>query len=135
MATIEGRGREILEAPNFAHVATKRADGTIHGVVVWQHVADGRIELNSAEGRAWPSNVERDPQVTITVADAQNPYEYVEIRGRVVETTHEGADEHIDSLAKKYMGLDRYPLHREGEQRVIFKIEPEHVHHFGAPED
>ena len=65
--------------------------------------------LNTAEGRAWPRNLERDPRVTLTVQNMENPYEYVAIRGTVAERTHEGADAHIDSLAKKYMGLDEYP--------------------------
>ena len=130
--TIEGRGREILEAANFAHVATRRSDGTVHGVVVWQDVEDDRVTLNTAEGRAWRKNVQRDPQVTITVADAQNPYEYVEIRGRVVEDTHEGADEHIDALSKKYVGKDSYPFRQPGEQRVKLAIEPERVRFQGS---
>ena len=132
MATIEGRGREILEAANFAHVATKGGDGSVHGVVVWQDVEGGTITLNTAEGRAWRKNVQRDPNVTITVADAQNPYEYVEIRGKVVEDTHDGADEHIDALAKKYLGKDEYPFRRPGEQRVKLADEPERVRFQGG---
>ena len=129
MATIEGRVRELLEAPNFSHLATIREDGTVHGVVVWQHLEDGRIALNSSEGRAWPANVRRNPQVTITVHDQENPYEYVEIRGRVVEDTNDGAKEHIDSLAKKYIGKDEYPWLQPGEQRIKFLVEPERVRH------
>jgi PPOX class probable F420-dependent enzyme len=127
MAAIEGRARELLEQPNFTHLATVREDGTIHGVVVWQHLEDGRVALNSAEGRAWPANVRRDPRVTITVHNNENPYEYVEIRGRVVEDTHDGAKEHIDSLAKKYMDKDEYPFLQPGEQRIKFLVEPERV--------
>ena len=132
MASIEGRVKEILEAPNFSHLATVRGDGTINGVVVWQHVEDGRIALNSSEGRAWPANVRRDPRVTITVHDEQNPYEYVEVRGRVVEDTNDGAKEHIDSLAKKYMDKDEYPFLQPGEQRIKFLVEPERIRHQGA---
>ena len=127
-ATIEGRSEELLKAPNFCNVSTFRRDGTIHGVPVWVDVQDGRPTLNSAEGRAWPRNLERDPRVTLTVPNWENPYEYVEIRGHVAERTHEGADEHIDALAKKYLGQDKYPLRQPGERRVIIRIEPEYVY-------
>jgi PPOX class probable F420-dependent enzyme len=129
MATIEGRAKELLEQPNFTHLSTQREDGSIHGVVVWQHVEDGKVALNSSEGRAWPANVRRDPRVTITVHNNENPYEYVEIRGRVVEDTHDGAKEHIDALAKKYMDKDEYPFLQPGEQRIKFLVEPERVRH------
>jgi PPOX class probable F420-dependent enzyme len=95
-------------------------------------VQDGKPVLNTAEGRAWPRNLERDPRVTLTVQNAENPYEYVTIRGRVTERTTDGADEHIDALAKKYMGVDSYPLRKPGEQRVILRIEPEYIHVYGS---
>ena len=126
---IEGRVRELLEAPNFCHVATLRRDGSPHVNPVWVDVEDGLVVLNSAEGRAWPGNVRRDPRVTLNVMNLENPYEYVEIRGRVVDDTHEGADEHIDRMAMKYLGEERYPFRAEGEQRVIFRVEPERVYH------
>jgi PPOX class probable F420-dependent enzyme len=124
---IDGRAQELIDAPNFAHLATVRKDGSAHGTVVWAHSEDGRLTLNSAEGRAWPANVRRDPRVTVTVANAENPYEYVEVRGRVVEDTHDGADEHIDALSKKYLGKDEYPFRQPGEQRIRFVVEPERV--------
>jgi PPOX class probable F420-dependent enzyme len=126
--TIDGPAEQLLKAKNFCNVATFRADGTIHGTPVWVDVQDGLPTLNSAEGRAWPRNLERDPRLTLTVQNMQNPYEYVEIRGRVVERTHDGADEHIDALAKKYLDLDSYPQRRPGEQRVIIRVEPDHVY-------
>lgn len=129
---IEGRAEALLKAKNFCHVATLRADGSVHGVPVWVDVQEGRPVLNSAEGRAWVRNVERDPRVTLTVVNAENPYEYVEVRGRVAERTHEGADAHIDAMAKKYMGVDEYPMRQPGEQRVIIRVEPEHVHLSGS---
>jgi|SRR5271165_1263841 len=122
---VEGRGEELLRAKNFCTVSTLRADGSVHSVPVWVDVQDGLPVLNTAEGRAWPTNLERDPRVTLTVPSAENPYEYLEIRGRVGERTHEGADAHIDALAKKYMGVDEYPLRQPGEQRVIIRVEPE----------
>ena len=125
---IEGRGEELLKGKNFCHVATLRADGTVHGAPVWVDVQDGVPVVNTAEGRAWPKNLERDPHATLTVQNMENPYEYVEIRGQVAERTHEGADEHIDALAKKYLDQDTYPFRQPGEQRVIIRFEPEHVY-------
>jgi PPOX class probable F420-dependent enzyme len=130
-ATIEGRGEELLKGKNFCHVATLRADGSVHGVPVWVDVQDGRPVLNTAEGRAWPRNLERDPRVTLTVQNMENPYEYLEVRGHVAERTHEGAGEHIDALAKKYIGVERYPR-KPGEQRLIIRVEPEHVKVWGG---
>jgi len=124
---IEGTAEELLKAKNFCHVSTLRADGSVQCVPVWVDVQDGAAVLNTAEGRAWPTNLERDPRITLTVQNLENPYQYVEIRGRVGERTHDGADEHIDSLAKKYMGVDEYPLRKPGEQRVILRVEAEHA--------
>lgn len=129
---IEGRAEELLKGRNFVVVSTIRPDGTIHAAPAWVDVQDGRPVVNSAEGRAWPTNLKRDPRVTLTVQNLENPYEYVAIRGRVAEQTTEGADEHIDALAKKYLGQDTYPYRQPGEQRVILRIEPEHVHVYGG---
>jgi PPOX class probable F420-dependent enzyme len=126
--TIDGPAEQLLKAKNFCNVSTLRRDGSVQSAPAWIDVQDGLPTLNSAEGRAWPRNLERDPRVTLTVQNMQNPYEYVEIRGRVVERTHEGADEHIDALAKKYLDLDSYPQRQPGEQRVIIRVAPEHVY-------
>lgn len=128
---IDGRTRELLEQPNFYYVATLRRDGTPHVVPVWGDVDGDTIRVNSAKGRAWPTHLERDPRVTITVANSENPYEYVTIRGRVTDQTAEGADAHIDALAKKYMGVDVYPGHTPEDTRIILRIEPDEVLHRG----
>jgi len=122
---IEGRAEELLKAKNFCNVATLRKDGSVHTAVAWVDVQDGMPVVNTAEGRAWPRNLERDPRVTLTVPNMDNPYEYVEVRGQVAERTHEGADEHIDQLAKKYLGKDEYPYRQPGEQRVIIRVQPD----------
>ncbi len=129
---IEGRAEELLKGKNFVMVSTLRPDGSVHAVPTWVDVQDGKPTLNTAEGRAWPRNLERDPRVTLTVQNAENPYEYLTIRGRVADRTTEGADAHIDALAKKYMGVDSYPLRQPGEQRLIVRIDPEHVHVYGG---
>lgn len=126
--TIEGRAEELLKAPNFCNVSTLRPDGSIHAVPVWVDVQDGKPLLNSAEGRAWPRNLERDHHVTLTVQNIENPYEYVMIRGLVSSLTHDGADEHIDQLAMKYLGQETYPYRQPGEVRVIIRVDPDYVH-------
>jgi PPOX class probable F420-dependent enzyme len=119
-----------MSGKNPAIISTLRNDGSIHSAVVWTGVEDGKPTLNSALGRAWPKNVERDPRVTLTVYDQSNPYEYVEVRGRVVDAdTSEEADRHIDRLAKQYLDADSYPFRTDAEQRVKFTVEPERVRH------
>jgi PPOX class probable F420-dependent enzyme len=129
---IEGRAEELLKAKNFCNVSTLRKDGSVHCAPVWVDVQDGLAVLNTAEGRVWPRNLERDPRATLTVQNMENPYEYVEIRGQVTERTHDGADAHIDALAKKYMGADEYPLRQPGEQRVIIKIAADRARVIGS---
>jgi PPOX class probable F420-dependent enzyme len=129
---IEGRAEELLRGRNFAHIGTLRANGSVQVSPTWVDVQDGRVVVNTAEGRAWPRNLERDPRITLEVQNFENPYEYVEIRGRVAERTHEGADEHIDLLAKKYLDVDKYPVREPGEQRVIIRVEPDYVKVFGG---
>ncbi len=131
-ATIEGRSAELLQAKNFCNVSTINPDGSVLSVPVWVDVQDGRPVVNTAEGRAWPRNLERDPRVTLTVQNLENPYEYVSIRGRVGERTHDGADAHIDALAKKYLDRDSYPFRQAGEERVIIRVEPDQVHVWGS---
>jgi PPOX class probable F420-dependent enzyme len=83
------------------------------------------IRVNSAKGRVKDRNMRRNPHVALSIVDPDNAYRYLELRGRVVEITEAGADDHIDRLAKKYLGQDRYPYRRQGEVRVTYKIVPE----------
>ncbi|MGZ6971717.1 MAG: pyridoxamine 5'-phosphate oxidase family protein, partial [Thermoanaerobaculia bacterium] len=93
----------------------------------WIDYADGHVLVNTAEGRQKLKNIRHDPRIALDVVDRENVYEVVALVGRVVEVTAEGADAHIDKLAKKYLGRDRYPYRQPGEQRVIIRIEPERV--------
>jgi PPOX class probable F420-dependent enzyme len=129
MATLnDSEVRKLLSEPNHAVVSTFNADGSILSTVVWISAEDGTVAVNSAKGRLWPTNLERDPRITALVYEAGNPYNYVEIRGRASATT-DGADEHINALTKKYINQDEYPFRQPGEQRIKFVIEPDHIRH------
>ena len=126
---LEGRQLDILTTgKNYAHVSIPRRDGTVQSVIVWAHADDnGNVTLNSAEGRAWPANLRKAGTATVTLMADGNPYEYVSVVGKLTEDTHDGADEHIDFLAKKYIDQDEYPFRQEGEQRIKFALAPEKV--------
>jgi len=119
--------KKLFQEPNYAHVATLMADGSPQVTPVWVDIEGDRILVNTSEGRVKPRNVRRDPRVAISIVKQDNPYSSAYVRGRVAEMRHEGAKEHIDELAKKYLGQDTYPYLQPGEQRVIMVIEPEHV--------
>jgi len=125
--TLTDAQKSVIEGKNFAHVATYFPNGTVQVNPVWVNVEGDRVLINSAEGRAKVKNLRANPNITLEINNHDNPYEYVEIRGKVIEMTHDGADDHIDALAKKYMGVDSYPLRKEGEVRVKIVIEPEKV--------
>ncbi|MEE8370024.1 MAG: PPOX class F420-dependent oxidoreductase [Dehalococcoidia bacterium] len=126
-ATLPEGVRKLFQEPNYAHIATLMPDGSPQVSAVWVGIDGNRILVNTAEGRAKPRNVRRDPRVAVSITRQDNPYSTATIRGRVVEITREGADAHIDELAKKYLGQDRYPFRSAEEQRLILIIEPEHV--------
>ena len=117
----------LTEGKNFAAVATLMPDGSPQVSIVWIDSDGKHVIFNTAEGRTKAINLRRDPRVAVSVMNSENPYQQVMIRGRVVEMTHEGADAHVDRLAKKYLGVDKYPYHAPKEQRVIVKIVPEHI--------
>jgi PPOX class probable F420-dependent enzyme len=122
---------DIFEKKAFAHLATLLPNGSPQVTPVWCDYDGEYVRVNTALGRQKDRNMRRDPRVALSLLDPDNPYRYLEVRGRVADITEEGADQHIDSLAKKYMGLDKYPYRRPGEKRVIFKIKPEHTTSMG----
>ena len=99
-------------------------EGSPQVTPVWCDFDGTHVRINSARGRRKDLNMRRDPRVSLALVDPDNPYRYLEIRGRVVEITEDGGDAHIDSLAHKYLGVDEYPNRRAGEVRVIYKIAP-----------
>ncbi len=131
MATIPDSYRDLLTTKkSFAHLATVR-DGKPQVTPVWLDYDGTHVRINTARGRVKDKNLQRNPLVALSIQDPDNPYRYVQIRGRVAEMTEKGADEHIDALAKKYMGKDSYPWRRPDEVRVMVKITPESVQGMG----
>ncbi len=119
--------QDLFQKKAFASLGTLMPDGRPQVTPVWVDFDGEHVIFNSAKGRQKDKNVRRDPRVALTIMDPDNPYRYMEIRGTVVEITQQGADDQINKLAKKYMGLDKYPYAQPGEVRVLYKIRPEHT--------
>lgn len=128
---IPDKYKDLFDKKAFANLATVMPDGTPQVTPVWVDYDGSHVLVNSARGRQKDKNMERNPAVSLSIMDPDNPYRYLEVRGRVAEITEEGAEEHIDKMAKKYMGLDKYPLRQPGERRVLYKIKPERTSQMG----
>jgi PPOX class probable F420-dependent enzyme len=122
---------DLFSKRAFASLGTLMPDGSPQVTPVWVDWEGGRLVVNSAKGRVKDRNMRRDPRVSLAIVDPENPYRFLEVRGRVVEITEQGADGHIDKMAKKYLGKDSYPFRKSGEVRVRYLIEPERVHTMG----
>ncbi len=122
---------DLFKKKAFANLATLMPDGQPQVTPVWCDFDGQHVIINSAKGRQKDRNLRREPRVSLSIMDPDNPYRYLEVRGRVAEITEEGADEHIDRMAKKYLGLDKYPYRQPGEVRVMYKIKPEHTTSMG----
>jgi PPOX class probable F420-dependent enzyme len=114
----------VTQKKAFADLATIMPDGSPQVTPVWIDYAGGMIRMNTAKGRIKARNLQPGARVALSIMDPDNPYRYVQIRGRVADVREEGADAHIDGLAKKYLGKDKYPFRRPGEVRVMYEIEP-----------
>ena len=119
--------RDLFTKKSFAHLATIMPGGQPQVTPVWVDYDGRQVIINTAVGRQKDRNLQRDGRLALSIVDPDNPYRYLEVRGRVAQRTLEGADAHIDAMAKKYLGQDKYPYRRPGEIRVIYKVEPEHV--------
>jgi len=108
----------------FAHLATVMPDGSPQVTPVWFDYTDGHIRVNTAKGRTKARNMEEGSKVALSILDPDNSYRYLQVRGQVSRVTEDGAVAHIDSLANKYLGKDRYPWHNDKDVRVIYEITP-----------
>jgi len=122
---------DLFEKKAFANLATIMPDGTPQVTPVWVDFDGERVLVNSARGRQKDKNMQQGAPVALSILDPDNPYRYLEIRGRVAEVTEDGAADHIDKMAKKYMGVDKYPYHQPSDVRVLYKIEPTHTTQMG----
>jgi PPOX class probable F420-dependent enzyme len=118
--------KRLLEGPHHAVISTLNEDGSILSTIAWISLENGELAVNSAEGRHWPANLDRDPRVTALVYEGTNPYEYVEIEG-TAQGTRDDADAHIDRLAQMYIGEDKYPFRGPDEVRRKYGITPTRV--------
>jgi len=126
----DGAIRKLFEGKNFVYLASLMKDGSPHVAPTWVDIDNGTLLVNTAIGRVKQKNICRDNRVALAIADHDDPYNMVTIRGKVVDQiTGQEAEEHIDKLSKKYMGKDKYPGRAPGERRVILKIKPEKVFH------
>jgi PPOX class probable F420-dependent enzyme len=123
--------KDLFEKKAFANLATVNADGTPQVTPVWVDYDGDYVLVNSARGRRKDKNMERNRAVALSIQDPDNPYRYLEVRGSVAEITEQNADTHIDKMAKKYIGQDKYPWSRPDEVRVIYKIKPERTSQMG----
>jgi PPOX class probable F420-dependent enzyme len=131
-ATIPPKFADLFQKKAFASFATLMPKGSPQVTPVWCDYDGSHVLVNSARGRQKDRNVARDPRVALSILDPDNAYRYMEIRGRVVEITEQGADDHINRMAKKYLGKDVYPFRKPGQVRVIYKIEPQRVLTYGG---
>jgi PPOX class probable F420-dependent enzyme len=119
--------QDLFTKKAFANLATLMPDGSPQVTPVWVDYDGTHILVNTAKGRVKDRNMRREPRVSLAVSDPENPYRYLEVRGRIAEITEAGADDHINRMAKKYLGQDVYPYRKPGEVRVLYKIKVEKV--------
>ena len=131
MVTIPENYRDLFTKKAFAHLATVGRDGAPQVTPVWVDWDGTHVRFNTAKGRVKDRKLRNNPRVALSIQDPDNPYRYVQVIGRVVEMTETGADGHIDALAKRYLGQDRYPFRRPDEVRVTVKVAPERVQGMG----
>ncbi len=124
--------RALFDAKNFASVATLNKDGSPQVSPVWVGYDGQYVIFNTEVKRLKTRNLQRDARVALSVQNLENLYQYIEVRGKVVEITEKGGDAGIDAMAKKYLGVDKYPNRQPGEARVIFKVRPDHVQGWGG---
>ena len=129
--TLTDKQKKLITDKNFGHIATLNRDGSPQVSPVWIELDGNYLIVNSEMKRKKVRNLKRDPRVSVSIQNAENPYQYIEIRGRAVEITDKGGFEGIDRLSAKYTGQEKYPGNAASDVRVVIKIEPEHIASMG----
>mgnify|MGYP000556950416 CR=1 FL=1 len=129
MNTFEPEILRLLEGKNFASFVTLLDNVSPHVAPTWIDHEGDTILINTAIGRLKEKNVRKDPRVALSIYDNENPYHMIAIRGKVTDLTTNGAEDHIDKLAKRYLGMDKYPRRTPDEKRILIKIKAEKIHH------
>jgi PPOX class probable F420-dependent enzyme len=119
--------KQLIEDKSYANIATLMPDGSPHVAMTWVDHEGDLVLINTVEGSQKYRNAKRNPKVAVDICDPANSFRVAMIRGRVSEITLDGAEDHVDKLAKKYMNLEKYPMHAPDRKRVLIKIEPMHV--------
>ncbi len=116
--------KKLIEAKTFANVATLMPDGSPYGTQTWVAHEGDTVLSNTLAGNQKHKNTERNPKIALGIVDPVNPYNMAVIRGHVKEITFDGAEDHIDKVAKKYRGVEKYEMHDPARKRILIKIEP-----------
>ncbi|MEK7701138.1 MAG: PPOX class F420-dependent oxidoreductase [candidate division NC10 bacterium] len=122
--------KKIVQDKAYGHVVTFNADGKPQVTMVWMDVDGDEVLFNTADGRLKPRNLRRDPRVIISVQDRNDPQSYMVFHGKA-SVTEAGADDHIDTLAKRFLGADRYPFRRPGEKRLVVRVKVDRIGGYG----
>ena len=131
MASFPESHADLLDTKTFWHVATLGPDGEVQSSPVWGGRRGDDFVFSLTRGRQKYENLTANPAVAISGIDPDNPYRYLEIRGRLTSVDDDSDHAFIDSMAKKYMDVDEYPYHQPGDERVVMVITPDHFTHMG----
>jgi PPOX class probable F420-dependent enzyme len=123
---------DLLESNALAHIATIGPDGEPQNNPVWFDWDGEQVKFSQTKTRQKYKNVGREPRLALSIVDPENPYRYLEIRGEVVRVEEDPNNDFINAMAKKYLGVDEYPYHQPGDERIVLYIEPEHTTQMGA---
>jgi PPOX class probable F420-dependent enzyme len=122
--------KKIVQDKTYGHVVTFNADGKPQVTMVWLDVDGDEVVFNTAQGRLKPKNLRRDPRIIISAQDRNDPQSYMVFHGKA-SVTETGADDHIDKLAKRFLGADKYPFRRPGEQRLVVRVKVDRIGGYG----